>query len=131
MWLNGSTPDCESVVTGSNPAPPQHRANSVSPYVGCYLGWHSTVCWPLRDGRGTNNTQKNLKIYRKNFLTCQMVDVIWDQNTWNTNPVSEWKMTLNNQTLNSQTKEVKKLNRIGSNRAEWMNVMQNNWQGNE
>ncbi len=60
-----------------------------------------------------------------------MVDVIWDQNTWNTNPVSEWKMTLNNQTLNSQTKEVKKLNRIGSNRAEWMNVMQNNWQGNE
>ncbi len=25
-WLNGSAPDCKSVVLGSNPAPPQHMA---------------------------------------------------------------------------------------------------------
>ncbi len=31
-WLNGA-PDCKSVVLGSNPAPPQHMANSVSPEV--------------------------------------------------------------------------------------------------
>ncbi len=31
--LNGSAPDCKSVVLGSNPAPPQHTANSVSPEV--------------------------------------------------------------------------------------------------
>ncbi len=37
-WLNGSTPDCKSVVLGSNPAPPQHTANSVSPEVGSHLG---------------------------------------------------------------------------------------------
>jgi hypothetical protein len=42
---------------GSNPAPPQHTANSVSPEVGSHLGWHNTVCWPLRDGRGTQYTQ--------------------------------------------------------------------------
>ncbi len=30
-WLNGSTPDYKSVVLGSNPAPPQHTANSVIP----------------------------------------------------------------------------------------------------
>ncbi len=29
--LNGSAPDCKSVVLGSNPAPPQHTANSVIP----------------------------------------------------------------------------------------------------
>ncbi len=33
-WLKGSAPDCNSVVLGSNPAPPQHTANSVSPEVG-------------------------------------------------------------------------------------------------
>jgi hypothetical protein len=63
-WLNGSAPDCKSVVLGSNPAPPQHMANSVSPEVGSYLGWHSTVCWPLRGGRGTYTyakTHKNIK----------------------------------------------------------------------
>jgi hypothetical protein len=32
--------------------------------VGSHLGWHSTMCWPLRSGRGTY-TQKTLKIYRK------------------------------------------------------------------
>jgi hypothetical protein len=37
-WLNGSAPDCKSVVLGSNPAPPQHTANSVSPEVGSQLG---------------------------------------------------------------------------------------------
>ncbi len=37
-WLNGSAPDCKSVVLGSNPAPPQHKANSVSPEVGSHLG---------------------------------------------------------------------------------------------
>jgi hypothetical protein len=37
-WLNGSAPDCKSVVLGSNPAPPQHTANSVSPEVGSHLG---------------------------------------------------------------------------------------------
>jgi hypothetical protein len=42
-WLNGSAPDCKSVVLGSNPAPPQHTANSVSPEVGSHLGWHSMV----------------------------------------------------------------------------------------
>jgi hypothetical protein len=30
-WLNGSAPDCKSVVLGPNPAPHQHTANSVSP----------------------------------------------------------------------------------------------------
>jgi hypothetical protein len=60
-WLDGSAPDCKSVVLGSNPAPPQHTANSVSPEVGSHLGWHSTVCWPLRGGRGTY-TQKPIKI---------------------------------------------------------------------
>jgi hypothetical protein len=37
-WLKGSAPDCKSVVLGSNPAPPQHTANSVSPEVGSHLG---------------------------------------------------------------------------------------------
>jgi hypothetical protein len=37
-WLNSSAPDCKSVVLGSNPAPPQHTANSVSPEVGSHLG---------------------------------------------------------------------------------------------
>jgi hypothetical protein len=37
-WLNGSAPDCKSVVLGSNPAPPQHTVNSVSPEVGSHLG---------------------------------------------------------------------------------------------
>ncbi len=37
-WLNGSAPDCKSVVLGSNPAHPQHTANSVSPEVGSRLG---------------------------------------------------------------------------------------------
>jgi hypothetical protein len=32
-WLNGSAPDCKS-----NPAPPQHTENSVSPEVGSHLG---------------------------------------------------------------------------------------------
>ncbi len=59
-WPNGSAPDCKTVVLGSNPAPPQHTANSVSPEVGSHLGWHSTVCWPLRGGRGTY-TQKPIK----------------------------------------------------------------------
>ncbi len=58
-WLNGSAPDCKSVVLGSNPAPPQHTVNSVSPEVGSHLGSHSTVCWPLRWGRGTLYTLKN------------------------------------------------------------------------
>ncbi len=63
-WLNGSAPDCKSVVLGSNAAPSQHMANSISPEVGSHLGWH-TMCWPLRGGRGTQYTQKPLKIYRK------------------------------------------------------------------
>jgi hypothetical protein len=37
-WLNGSALDCKSVVLGSNPAPPQHMANSISPEVGSHLG---------------------------------------------------------------------------------------------
>jgi hypothetical protein len=52
-------------VLGSNPAPPQHTAKSVDPEVGSHLGLHSTVCWPLRGGRGTQYTQKTLKICRK------------------------------------------------------------------
>ncbi len=60
-WLNGSAPDCKSVVLGSNPAPPQHTANSVNPEVGNHLGSHSTVCWLLRVGRGTQYTQKKPK----------------------------------------------------------------------
>jgi hypothetical protein len=47
-WLSGGAPDCKSVVLGSNPAPPQHMANSVSPEVGSHLGKHSAMCWPLR-----------------------------------------------------------------------------------
>ncbi len=60
-WLNGSTPDFKSVVLGSNPAPPQHTANSVDPKLGSHLGLHSTVCWPMRGGRGAQYTQKNSK----------------------------------------------------------------------
>jgi hypothetical protein len=30
-WLNGSTPDCNTIVPDSNPAPSQPTANSVSP----------------------------------------------------------------------------------------------------
>jgi hypothetical protein len=37
-WLIGSAPDCKSVVLGSNPASPQHTANSVSPEAGSHLG---------------------------------------------------------------------------------------------
>jgi hypothetical protein len=37
-WLNGSAPDWKSVVLGSNPAPPQQMANSISPEVGSHLG---------------------------------------------------------------------------------------------
>jgi hypothetical protein len=37
-WLDGSAPDCKSVVLGSNPAPPQHTVNSISPGVGSHLG---------------------------------------------------------------------------------------------
>jgi hypothetical protein len=66
--LNGSAPDCKSVVLGSNPAPTQHTANSVHPEVGSHLGLHSTVCCPLRSGRGTQYTQKILKVYRKKKL---------------------------------------------------------------
>jgi hypothetical protein len=33
----------------------QYVANSISPKVGCHLGWHNTVCWPMRGGRGTRN----------------------------------------------------------------------------
>jgi hypothetical protein len=36
--------------------------------VGSYLGWHSNMCWPLRGGRGTQCTQKPLKVYRKKNL---------------------------------------------------------------
>jgi hypothetical protein len=60
-WLNGNAPDCKSVVLGSNPGPPQHMANSVSPEVGSHLGWHSTVCWPLRGGRGIQYKYKGKK----------------------------------------------------------------------
>jgi hypothetical protein len=35
-WLNGSAPDCKSVVLGSKPAPPQQTANSVSPGMAQY-----------------------------------------------------------------------------------------------
>jgi hypothetical protein len=45
-------------------------ANSANPEVGCHLGWYSTMCWPLRGGRGTQYTQKTLKIYRKKFVLC-------------------------------------------------------------
>ncbi len=64
-WHSGSAPDCKSVVLDSNLAPPQHTANSVNPEVGSHLVLHSTMCWPLRGGRGTQYTQKTLKIYRK------------------------------------------------------------------
>jgi hypothetical protein len=37
-WPNGGAPDRKSVVLGSNPAPPQHTANSASPEVGSHLG---------------------------------------------------------------------------------------------
>jgi hypothetical protein len=37
-WLNGSTTDCKSVILGSNPAPLQYMANSISPEVGSHLG---------------------------------------------------------------------------------------------
>jgi hypothetical protein len=37
-WLSGRTPDCKSVVLGSNPAPPQHMTNSICLEVGSHLG---------------------------------------------------------------------------------------------
>ncbi len=45
-------------------------ANSVSPEAGNHLGWHSTVCWPLKGGRGTQYVQKSLlkNIQEKKFL---------------------------------------------------------------
>jgi hypothetical protein len=46
-----STPECKSEVLGSNPAPPRHMANSVSPEVGCRLGWHSTMSTRTRAGQ--------------------------------------------------------------------------------
>jgi hypothetical protein len=66
----GSNP--ASVVLGSNPAPPQHTANSVSPEVSSHLGWHSTMCWPLRGCRGTY-TQKPTQIYRTKKLCIVVV----------------------------------------------------------
>jgi hypothetical protein len=37
--------------------------------VGSHLGWHSTMCWPRRGGRGTQYTQKPLKhIGKKKFF---------------------------------------------------------------
>jgi hypothetical protein len=36
----------------------QLRANAVSSWVGCHLGWYSTVGWPLRGGRGTIKSEK-------------------------------------------------------------------------
>jgi hypothetical protein len=78
-WLNGSAPDCKSVVLGSYPAPHQHTANLVSPEVGSHLGWHSTVCWPLRGGRVTY-TQKTLKIYRKKKLSFYGEGWGWGRN---------------------------------------------------
>ncbi len=42
-WLNGSAPDCKSVVLGSNPAPPQHTENSVSPEVGSHLAQYHVL----------------------------------------------------------------------------------------
>jgi hypothetical protein len=79
-WLNGSAPDCQSVVLGLHPAPPQHMANSCSPEVGSHLGLHRTVCWPLRGGRGTQYTQKPLKINRKK-ISIMVNTVHQEQNT--------------------------------------------------
>jgi hypothetical protein len=63
------SPDRKSVVLSSNPVYPQHMANSVSPEVDCHLGWHSTVCWPLRGARGTQYTQNPYKyIGKKSYL---------------------------------------------------------------
>jgi hypothetical protein len=38
-------------------------ANSVGPLVDCHLEYDSTstTCWPVRGGRGAQNTQKTLK----------------------------------------------------------------------
>jgi hypothetical protein len=49
--------ECVELVPCSNPAPPQHTANSVSSEVAFYLGCPSTVSWPLRGRRGTVSTQ--------------------------------------------------------------------------
>ncbi len=45
--------DCDTAVLGSDPVCPQPTANSVSPLVGCHLGWHNTGGCPLRGGNGT------------------------------------------------------------------------------
>ncbi len=50
-WLNGSTPDCKSVVLGLNPAPPQHTANSVSPEVGATRDDTVPYCVLASEGR--------------------------------------------------------------------------------
>jgi hypothetical protein len=51
--------------SGSNLATPQHMANYVSPKDVCHLGWHITVCWPLRGGRGKKTQKSSLNMYRK------------------------------------------------------------------
>jgi hypothetical protein len=80
-WLNGSAPDCKSVVLGSNPAHPQHTANSVSPEVGRHLGWHSTVCWPLRGGRGTY-IQQPLKYIGKKEKRYLRMAKLWKKTSY-------------------------------------------------
>jgi hypothetical protein len=86
----GEVAQCKSVVLGSNPAPPQHTANSVSPEVGSHLGWHSSMCWPLRGGRFTQYTQKNplqnffttFFISRSLCLGCRNLDALCTAHIW-------------------------------------------------
>jgi hypothetical protein len=71
--LNGSAPDCKSV--GSNPAPPQHTANSVSPKVGSHLGitQYRVLASEGRQRYIYTKTSKTLKIYRKKRFFTQYI----------------------------------------------------------
>jgi hypothetical protein len=69
LWRRGSN----SVVLGSDPAPPQHTTNSASPEVGCHPGmveYH--VLTSEGRQRHTINT-KPLKIYiEKKYMDIRM-----------------------------------------------------------
>ncbi len=58
-WLNGSVSDSNAVVPGSNPAPPQPRANSAKSLGG--LAKYRIMCWPLRGDRSTSTKNKQKK----------------------------------------------------------------------
>ncbi len=54
-------PNCDAVIPGSNPVPPQPTANSVSPRVGCHRGDVTVPCVGLWRAQSHNSHQKSSK----------------------------------------------------------------------